>query len=59
MGGAAKVFAKAFRVPVTGAGIGVGVMAYANYKLEGEFHAASEPRHSCQDVLYGRQFLLI
>jgi hypothetical protein len=31
-----RIVARAFRVPMYGAGVGAGALTYANYKLEGE-----------------------
>lgn len=32
-----RIVARAFRVPMYGAGIGAGALTYANYKLEGQY----------------------
>lgn len=32
-----KMMARAFKVPLYGAGISAGALTYANYKLEGKF----------------------
>lgn len=36
-----RFVARAFRVPLYGAGVGAGALTYANYKLEGESTAFS------------------